>query len=118
MGTRVSQPDFWGGSWAYVDAKLDARGGRHADAVLHIWILDMGGQGCELQTRSGQLIRKGSLRFVGEPTEDEIPHYVGVSCRVPVHRLHPTKEIRWKVSTIYGNEEPVFDVAPNEGMYS
>ena len=33
IGTRVSEPDFWGGSWVYVDAKLDARGGRQADAV-------------------------------------------------------------------------------------
>jgi hypothetical protein len=84
---------------------LDARGGRQADAVLHIWYLDMAGEGCELETRSSRLIRRGSLRFVGEPSED-IPHYFGVSCRVPVHRLHPTKKIRWRVSIIYGNEEP------------
>ena len=101
-----------------MDAMLDARGGPQADAVLHIWILDLSGNGCELQTRSGRLIRRGSLRFVGEPSGNEIPYYDGVSCLVPVHRLHPTKEIRWKVSTISGNEEPVFDTAPNEGMYS
>lgn len=118
VATRVSDRDFWGGSYVSVDAMLDARGGRQADAVLHIWMMDMSGNGCELQTRGGRLIRNGSLRFVGEPSGDDPPHYVGVSCRVPVHRLHPTKEIRWKVSIIYGNGEPVFDVAPNEGMYS
>lgn len=119
IGTRLYEPDFQPGSWVFVDAKLDARGGRQADAVLHLWILDMSGSGCELQTRSGRLIRRGSGRFVGEAVDDEgVPHFIGVSCRVPVHRLHATKDIRWKVTTIYGNGEPVFDVAPNEGMYS
>jgi hypothetical protein len=113
--TKTHDSVFWPGSWVYVDAKLDARGGRQADAVLSIWILEMSGSGCELQTLGGGLIRRGTFRFVGDPTEDDT--YFGVTCRVPVHRLHPTKAIRWKVRTIYGNGEPVVDAAPNEGMY-
>lgn len=119
IGTRLHDPDFWVGAWVYVDARLDARGGRQADAVLHMWVLDMSGNGCELQTRGGRLIRKGTLRFVGErETEDALSHYVGVSCRVPVYGLHPTKEIRWKVIVTHGNGEPVIDLAPNEAMFT
>jgi hypothetical protein len=120
IGTRVYDPDFWLGSWVFVDVKLDARGGQQADAVLHIWILDQSGNGCQLETRSGRLLRRGTLRFVGAPVENEFGHpsYFGVNCRVPVYRLHPTKAIRWKITTVYGNGEPVFDTAPNEGMYS
>lgn len=115
--TRLYEPDFGPGSWVNVDSMLDPRGGRRADAVLHIWILDMTGNGCELQTRSGQRIRRGTLRFVARPGKDE-RGYLGVSCHMPVYRLNATKRIRWRVTTIYGNGEPVFDVAPREGMYS
>ena len=120
VAARTNDADFWAGSYIYIDARLDARGGRAADAILHMWILDMSGSGCELQSRSGRLLRRGVLRFVGEPTQqedDDADFYEAVACRVRVHRLHSTKPIRWNVSFIYGNGEPVFDVAPNVGMY-
>lgn len=96
-----------------------ARGGRQAGAVLRIWIRDLKGNGCELLTRSGRLLRRGAFRFVGERegSDDGSPEHYGVSCRVPVYPLQATKTIRWKASTIFGDGEPVFDAAPNEGMF-
>ena len=117
--TRTYGSDFQLDSWAYIAAKVDSRGGRQADAVLRIWVLDLEGNGCELVTRSGRLLSRGILQFVSERegSDDGTPEHFGVSCRVPMHPLPATKTIRWKVSTISGNGEPVFDVAPNEGMY-
>ena len=99
---------FEPGSWVRIDARLDATGGRAADATLNMWIIDMSGSGCELTTRSGRLLARGHFRSPGSTT---------VVCRVRVHPLHPTKAIRWKVTTAYGDGEPVYDVAPNRGMY-
>lgn len=115
VATRTNDADFWPGSYVYIDAKLDARGGRAADAVLHAWILDMSGSGCQLESLSGRVLSRGRFRYVGEASEGD--PFDGVSCRVPVHSLHPTKAIRWNVRIIYGNGEPVFDMAPNAGMY-
>jgi hypothetical protein len=117
VATRTYEADFWVGSYVYIDAKLDARGGLAADAILHAWILDMSGSGCQLESRSGRVLRRGTLRFLGEGEPSEGDRFDGVSCRVPVHPLHPTKRIRWKVRIIHGNGEPVFDVAPDAAMY-
>jgi hypothetical protein len=92
---------FWPDSYFSIDARLDARGGRAADATLHMWIMDMSGSGCELTTRSGRVLERGRFRS---------PDATTVVCRVRVHPLHPTKAIRWKVTIID-------DVAPDVGMY-
>ena len=115
IATRTYDADFWVGSWIYVTARLDARGGRAADVILRVWILDMSGSGCQLETRSGRVLKTGVFRLVGESSEDG--RFLGVTCRVPLHALRRTKAIRWKVLTVYGNGEPGFDVAPNVGMY-
>src|SRR5262245_40595228 len=73
--TRTYGPDFSIQSFIHIDARLDARGGRQADAVLHIWIEDMSGSGCQLQTRSGRLLGEGRLGFVGDPSTDDPPYY-------------------------------------------
>lgn len=99
---------FWPGSWVTIDAALDARGGPAADATLHMWIADMSGSGCELTTRSGRLLARGRLRSLDATT---------IVCRARVHPLHPTKAIRWKVTIANADGEPVYDVAPNRGMY-
>ena len=116
VAVRTYEADFRVDSWVYVDVRLDARGGRAADALLHMWILDMSGSGCRLETRSGRVLKNGAFHIVDYNFEEDQGSDT-VSCRVLVRPLHPTKTIRWKVSTISGNGEPVFDVAPNVGMY-
>jgi hypothetical protein len=117
VAIRTYEAAFAVGSWVYVDVRLDARDGRAADAIMHMWIADMSGSGCRLETRSGRVLKKGTFRIVDYNFEEDEGSDT-VSCRVPVRPLHPTKTIRWKVSTIYANGEPVFDTAPNVGMYS
>lgn len=100
---------FWPGSYVMIDVRLDARGGRAADATLHMWMMDMSGSGCELTKRSGPLLGRGRFRVLDATT---------VVCRVRVHPLHPTKTIRWKVVTRNPDTtRNAYDVAPNHGMY-
>lgn len=115
VATRTRDADFWPGSYVYIGARLDARGGPAADAVLLAWILDMSGSGCQLESLSGRVLARGTFHYVGSEEGDS---FDGISCSVPVHALHPTRTIRWKVSIIYGNGEPVFDEAPDAGMYN
>jgi hypothetical protein len=113
---RTYERDFWSGSYLFIDAKLDARGGREADAILHLWILDQSGSGCALLSRAGRLLKAGRFRITGNPDYDEFSN--GVFCRVRVFRLHPTKAIRWKVRVLQPDSGPTWDKAPNEGMVS
>ena len=117
VGERTYEADFEAPSYVLAEVKLDARGGRRADAILEFWVLDLSGTGCELETRTGRLLRRGTFRFVARSgtSDDGHPQYLGISCRVPVARLHPTKEIRWKISLSHGGVD-LFDKAPNEGM--
>lgn len=105
LKVRTYDGSFAVDSYLHIDTRLDARGGRAADAVLSMWILDMSGSGCQLETRSGRVLKKGSFRSNSHM----------VACRVPLHPLHPTKEIRWKVTT--GSAPAYIDVAPDVGMY-
>jgi hypothetical protein len=121
IGVRTYEADFQAPSYVIAEVKLDARGGRRADAILEIWVLDQSGTGCELETRTGRPLRRGTFQFIArsDASGEDLPAYFGIGCRVPVYRLHPTKEIRWRVSLTHGGAE-MFDRAPNEGegMYS
>jgi hypothetical protein len=75
----------------------------------------MSGSGCQLESLSGRVLTRGRFRYVGEALEGD--RFDGVSCRIPVHSLHPTKAIRWNVRIIYGNGKPVFDITPDAGMH-
>lgn len=102
--TPLNDPNH---TWAFYFL-LDARGGRAADALMHLWAADMSGAGCRLESRSGHVLKQGNLR-----TSEK-----AASCRVPVHALRPTKRIRWKIRTGFAFS-PGFgaEVAPNVGMY-
>ena len=59
---------------AYVDSGTDPEGDSTDDRY---------GNGCELLTGSGRLLRRGAFRFVGERegSDDGSPEHYGVSCR-------------------------------------
>lgn len=89
-----------------IDARLDSRGGRRADKVLHLYNADTGGAGCYVGR--GAQIRSLYFRQVG-PT---------ARCRIAIRLLKPTKEIRWRLvsETLYEGGER--EVAPNgRGWY-
>ena len=77
------------------------------DAILHLWSEDLSGSGCDVTTRSGRLLRHGSLGTGA----------TFARCRVPVHPLHPSKRIRWRVA-MSDSGGSVVDLAPDVGMYS
>jgi len=98
-------PIYWG-----FTVRLDARGGRSADAVIDMEREDISGSGCRLETRSGRRLKDGVFRLSLNGLK--------VSCRVPLHPFHPTKAIRGKVISFSGLPgSDVSDVAPNRGMY-
>ena len=106
---KIYDADFDTGSYISIDARLDANRGRPADAVVHMYIADMSGSGCDLRTAYGRRLERGKFRINR--------NHKAVSCRVPTYRLRPTKTIRWKVTVSYLGGSPVYDVAPDVGMY-
>lgn len=107
---RTYGEDLGPGGWVSIDALLDAKKGRAADAILHMWIADMSGSGCELTKRAGGVLKVGHLRVAGSD-------HSAIACRVRTHRLHPDKAVRWRITITSLDGGPAYDVAPDSGMY-
>jgi len=97
------------GSYFSIQARVDARGDEFADSIIYMFSGDgaSGGKtGCKVK-HAGRF-NPGALTFV----------LGGITCRVRLHHLHPTKRVRWRLlgRPAYAYSDPL-DHAPDKGWY-